>query len=125
MGETSGKPGPDRWEPDLEELKRLCRLCVTNQEIAAYFGVSENLIYKEMNRNPQFRRVVEEGRSMGKLAIRRKQMEVALSGDKTMLIWLGKCLLGQRAEERSESIEQNPLKALKSRHRKVIEIENE
>ncbi len=39
--------------------------------------------------------VIEEGRSQGKSSLKRKQYEVAMSGNVTMLIWLGKIKLGQ------------------------------
>ena len=38
----------------------------------------------------------------GRRSIRRKQLELALEGDKTMLVWLGKNYLGQ-SEDGSES----------------------
>ena len=36
-----------------------------------------------------------KGRATLKRRLRRKQLELALEGDKTMLIWLGKQMLGQ------------------------------
>lgn len=37
----------------------------------------------------------DQKRAKGKLSLRRKQFQLALSGDRTMLIWLGKQYLGQ------------------------------
>jgi hypothetical protein len=36
------------------------------------------------------------GEARACIALRRKQMELALKGDRTMLIWLGKQRLGQQ-----------------------------
>lgn len=38
----------------------------------------------------------EHGRALGMLSLRRKQSEMAQEGNVTMLIWLGKQLLGQK-----------------------------
>lgn len=39
--------------------------------------------------------IIKEGRDSGKMSLKRKQYEVAMSGNVTMLIWLGKIQLGQ------------------------------
>ena len=39
---------------------------------------------------------MERGEALMCLALRRKQLELALNGDVTMLIWLGKQRLGQQ-----------------------------
>jgi len=39
---------------------------------------------------------IKTAREKGKMSLRRKQFEVALNGDKAMLIWLGKQYLEQR-----------------------------
>jgi len=43
----------------------------------------------------RFGRVLEKGRALRKLLLRQKQTEVALKGDPSMLIFLGKQELGQ------------------------------
>jgi len=48
------------------------------------------------------------GRAQTKQALRKKQIDLALSGDKTMLIWLGKNILGQ-SDDPNESAMNAPL----------------
>jgi hypothetical protein len=50
----------------------------------------------------RFADVIETGRADVRKSLRRKQVELAMKGDRTMLIWLGKQLLGQRDEQRLE-----------------------
>jgi hypothetical protein len=49
--------------------------------------------------------VIETGRQTGKMSLKRKQWEVAMGGNVTMLIWLGKQNLGQtdKIEQRSHA----------------------
>lgn len=43
----------------------------------------------------RFSQAIKEGRAQGKSSLKRKQYELAMKGDRTMLIWLGKILCGQ------------------------------
>uniref|UniRef100_A0A6M3J203 Uncharacterized protein n=1 Tax=viral metagenome TaxID=1070528 RepID=A0A6M3J203_9ZZZZ len=82
----------------VEALRELCELHVTQAEVAAYFGVSEKLVSRRLE-EVEYREAFEEGRANGKRSLRRWQMDAARSGDRVMLIWLGKQLLGQREPE--------------------------
>ena len=84
----------------------------TNKEIAAHFGVSERTI-ESRRKDPDFTAVMERGYAHGNISLRRKQMELALKGDKTMLIWLGKQRLEQKdkiATEHSGRVDGPPPK---------------
>ncbi len=99
-------------EIDLGELESLCELGCTNREIAAHFGVSERLI-ELRRRRQEFRAAMERGEARANLSLRRQQMKLALKGDKTMLIWLGKQRLGQSdrlSSEHSVAADAGPLK---------------
>ncbi len=80
---------------DLVELEGLCRLCCTQEELAAYFNVSTETIRRRLNDDPRFRQAYESGRANGKVSLRRIQMGLAEDGNATMAVWLGKQLLGQ------------------------------
>ncbi len=80
---------------DLVELEKLCALQCTDEDIAAWFGCATKTIQRRKD-EATFAEVMERGRGKGRVSLRRKQMELALAGDKTMLVWLGKQLLGQR-----------------------------
>lgn len=81
---------------DLEGITALAGLNCTLQEVAAFFGVSESTVEHRFTTEPDLRAAWEKGRASGKLSLRRKQTEMANAGNVTMLIWLGKQLLGQK-----------------------------
>ena len=67
---------------DVEMVKKLSQIMCTPQEIAY---------------------IIEKGRASGKMALRRKQFEVAMTGNSAaMLIWLGKNWLNQQENPISE-----------------------
>lgn len=92
-------------EVDLQELHKLGGLHATYDEVAAWFQIAPRTVRNRMVSNDQydfqgrrltFREIFDEGKAKGNVSLRRKQMELALSGDRVMLIWLGKQILGQR-----------------------------
>lgn len=89
---------------DADELKKLMTFHPSKQEAADWFDVSasslERFIKKEFGCT--FEALRDKGFVRTKMAIKRKQIEMALGGCKVMLIWAGKQYLGQ-----SERIEQN------------------
>lgn len=90
------KRGPKKkFYPDLTHVENLAALSCTDNELAAVYEVCQKTIQREKQDNPSFAEAVERGRNRGKVSLRRKQMEAAQGGNVTMLIWLGKQLLGQ------------------------------
>ena len=67
-------------------------------EIADYLGIHPNTLYLacEERNNISFSEYSQQKKSAGKAVLRKKQWEMALNGDKTMAVWLGKQVLGQR-----------------------------
>lgn len=86
-----GKPkiGRPKIEIDAKEVEKLASFGCPNVEIATLLGCSENTIRR------RFGEETAKGRASLKKSLRRKQVEVALSGNATMLIWTGKNLLDQ------------------------------
>src|SRR5690554_2506446 len=80
---------------DIEQLEKLCALQCTYEELAGYFRVSTRTIEKYAQK-PEFREAIERGKARGATSVRRAQFKAAMSGNTTMLIWLGKQYLGQR-----------------------------
>jgi len=74
-------------DPDV--VRRLASLHCTIEEIAAVVGCSRDTLER------RFRAQIHEGKERGKVSLRRKQWKLAMSGNATMLIWLGKQLLEQ------------------------------
>jgi hypothetical protein len=79
-------------EPDVSEevLHRLAAICCTMNEISAVSGLSVDTLERN------YADIIKSGREIGKATLRREQYRLAMLGNPTMLIWLGKQLLGQR-----------------------------
>lgn len=80
---------------DLEKLEMLGTLGCPHRETASCVGVAVSTL-EAYFKDPVYRNAYETGLYKTIRAIRSKQIELALRGDRTMLIWIGKQLLGQR-----------------------------
>lgn len=80
-----------------DEFEKLCEIQCTLTEISGWFRCSEDTIERAVEKKYgiKFAEAFEQKRGKGKIAIRRAQVQKALNGDTTMLIWLGKNGLGQ------------------------------
>lgn len=74
---------------DPVKVRKMASYGCTNNEIADVLGCSHDTI------TGRFKQELEAGRADGRTSLRKKQMEMALSGNAAMLIWLGKQMLGQ------------------------------
>ena len=89
--------GRPKTEIDLGELRRLCRLNCTMPEIAAFLEIPLRTLEDRYTNDNDVREAIQSGRELGKLSIRRKQIQIMeQQNSATMAIWLGKNLLGQR-----------------------------
>lgn len=91
MGKRGFKPKPI----STELLYRLAAIQCTQKEMAAVVGLSEGQLSKRLKADQRLKKAIEMGQEYGKTALRRKQFQVAMSGNVAMLIWLGKQMLGQ------------------------------
>jgi len=85
-----------RLQLDEDQIKLLAGIGCPVDEIALVLGCSKRTL------ETRYCVLIETGRADMRKSLRRKQVELALKGDRTMLIWLGKQLLGQRDEQRME-----------------------
>ena len=81
--------GRDKTVVPPEEVFKLAQLGCKDNEIADWFGITDSTL------RYQFTDELLKGREALKQTLRRAQIEVALKGNATMLIWLGKNILGQ------------------------------
>lgn len=83
---------------DWDLVKRFLRSGCSGTEIAAYIGISKNVIYErcQQDHEIQFSEYAQMHKRSGNAMIRNKQFELAMEGDRVMLIWLGRQRLGQR-----------------------------
>jgi hypothetical protein len=89
MDEEKKSVGRPKIEIDEELLYKLATIHCTMKEMVDILGVSQDTLKRN------FAHIIAKGKSDGKMRLRRKQVEVAMSGNHTMLIWLGKQMLGQ------------------------------
>jgi hypothetical protein len=89
--------GRPRIEINWPDFDRLCEVQCTLAEISAHFGVSEDTIERAVKRDHRvsFADYFAEKRKSGFVSLRRRQYELAMAGNATMLIFLGKQYLGQ------------------------------
>ena len=72
------------------EIYKLAAIGLTDRDIARWFEVKEDTL------RYHFSDILAKGREDLKISLRRAQLKVALGGNATMLIWLGKNILGQQ-----------------------------
>lgn len=95
MGKQMGRPRLDiDWELVNEYLAAQCQ----GTEIADLIGIAPDTLYRrcEEEFKMTFTLYSQQKKSAGKAVLRKKQWEMALNGDRTMAVWLGKQVLGQR-----------------------------
>lgn len=76
-------------EINESQVRQLAAINCSYAEMAAVLGCDESTLTR------RFAQVIKEGREQGRMSLKRKQYEVAMGGNVTMLIWLGKQLLDQ------------------------------
>lgn len=82
---------PPKAKIDKVQVFRLASIACTTEEIAAFFEVSQRTIERRCKAE------MDRGRKIAKMSLRRKQFDKAVKdGNVTMLIWLGKQMLGQK-----------------------------
>ena len=72
-----------------EQVYELAKLHCTSKEMAEFFEVPLSTF------TDNFRDIITKGRLETKQRLRAAQLKLAMNGDRTMLIWLGKNILGQ------------------------------
>ena len=92
---------PKKYDIDTDKVEQLAGFGCTNTEIGAFFGCSTDLIEKS------YSEYLVKGREKGKIRLRQLQWRAAEKGSHTMLIWLGKQVLGQ--SEKTEHSWENPI----------------
>ena len=89
---------PKKYDIDPEKVEQLAGFGCTNKEISSFFGCSADLIEKT------YSEFLIKGRQKGNIRLRQLQWRAAESGNTTMLIWLGKQMLGQTDKQEIEHI---------------------
>lgn len=85
---------PKRGRPKLElneqDIENLASIQCTDEEIAAVLGCSSDTLTRN------YAEALQRGKAKGRASLRRRQWKASQDGNATLLIWLGKQILGQR-----------------------------
>lgn len=90
--------GRPKMEIDYKLVEDLGSIMCTMNEIASILGCSTSKLEKD----EEFMRVYKKALDNGKMSLRRQQYQLAMKGNCTMLIWLGRQYLGQTDKVESE-----------------------
>src|SRR5882672_604800 len=85
-------------ELNLENFEELCNMFCTQEEIAAFFGVSRHTITRRIASEPEFEQAWTNGENFAKQSLKRLQWrhaQLANSAGVTMVIHMSKHYLGQ------------------------------
>lgn len=91
------RTGRPRKQIDKSQFESLCGIQCTIEEVCQFFECDEvtlNRWCKETYKMT-FSQVFKTKRGVGKISLRRAQYQLALKGNSSMLIWLGKQYLDQ------------------------------
>ena len=80
---------PKKYNIDTTKIEQLASFGCTNREIASFFDCSQTTLTRN------YGDFLTKGREKGKIRLRQMQWKAADRGNVTMLIWLGKQVLGQ------------------------------
>ena len=86
----AGRKRIEFTDDQKKEMEELARIQCTQEEIADYFGCSVDTLHRH------FAEFLKRGKNRGRIKIRKKQFDLAVQGNVTMLVWLGKQFLGQQ-----------------------------
>lgn len=81
--------GPNKKVIPPDDVYKLAALGCSQKEIATWFGIPEETL------KYNFYDYIQKAQEETKQRLRKAQLQVALGGNVTMLIWLGKQMLGQ------------------------------
>jgi hypothetical protein len=114
MSHPGGRPKIEFSDTQWKMLALLCKAQSTNEEVCAYFDIDlktlNRLVKKKYKKYNSFSDFNDKKRKAGFSSIRAKQWQVAMNGNVSMLIWLGKNWLGQADSVEIGSKNNEPIK---------------
>ena len=91
---------------DWDTVDKLCAIHCIGEEIAGILDVDYDTLVTACKRDKkrQFSDYIRQKSANGKASLRRRQYSVAMDGNPTMLVWLGKNWLGQTDKSDDEPL---------------------
>ncbi|OQX08797.1 MAG: hypothetical protein BWK76_23075 [Desulfobulbaceae bacterium A2] len=111
MAKTGPKgPSLPMSNDDFAKLVAMIRIQCTRDEICDVLGMSDDTLNRRLRERgePNFAALQRKHQGEGKASMRRMQWKAAEAGNVTMLIWLGKQMLGQSDKQEISGINSNP-----------------
>jgi len=103
-----------------DEVELMASIGCTDREIAEYFGVNDDTLRYNL------KECMIKGRQQLKNSLRRAQLRVALDGNPTLLIWLGKnILLQQDSPTNTDAVRALPWSDDEERDELIEDLEEE
>ena len=89
---------------DWKQVDSMCAIQCTGEEIAGVLDIDYDTLASACKREKScsFSDYIQQKKSGGRMSLRRKQYSTAMSGNPTMLVWLGKNWLGQSDKSEPE-----------------------
>ena len=101
---TTPKGGAPIKQINYVKLDKLCAIHCTGEECASILEMDYDTLNAALKRDGEggFSDYFKKKSAVGKMSLRRKQIEVALEGSVPMLIWMGKQQLNQHDKQQTE-----------------------
>ena len=111
-----GRPKVELTDNDWKKIIGMIQIQCTAVEICGVFGISEDTLGRRIKETEwleadNFAELYKKHQHEGRASLRRAQWKAAQDGNSTMLVWLGKQVLGQRDKHDLE-VAGNPDKPL-------------
>lgn len=100
---------------DPEKVRQLAAMDCSYAEIAAVLDCDPSTLTR------RFAQVIQKGREEGTSSLKRRQFKLAMDGNPTMLIWLGKQRLGQKDQQQQEHSGAITVRVIRKARRAVTE----
>lgn len=108
---------------DWERVDQLLSAGSPGSEVASYFGMHADTFYRHVEQKYKIKISAYAAglKQKGDALLREAQYDKAISGDNTLLIWLGKCRLKQRENDINTALPTND--ELVEKDNKIMELE--
>jgi hypothetical protein len=120
-----GRPRKEFSDKDFEKLVAMIRIQCTQEEVCSVFDMTADTLNARLQEMGEgnFSDLYKKHQGEGKTSLRRMQWKAAEAGNPTMLVWLGKNMLGQSDKISNEHSgpDGQPLQVLQTITRRIVD----